>query len=41
MIDDVTFTNKIGEEAKKMIETNYDNQAIVSNLLTFFKELQK
>jgi len=41
MIDEVIFTNKIGRDAKKMIETNYDNQIIVCNLLTFFKELQK
>ena len=36
---DVVYANKIGGNAKKMIESNYDNSIIAINLVQFFKRL--
>jgi len=41
IVNNVDFANQIGVEAKKMIESNYNNQLIVNNLVTFFKALEK
>ncbi|MCO6498945.1 MAG: glycosyltransferase family 4 protein [Vicingus serpentipes] len=38
-LTDQSLVKKIGDNAKRMVVTNYDNQVIVNNLVQFFKHI--
>ena len=39
MVENYSYTNQIGKNARKTIASNYDNKFIVNNLVQFFKQL--